>query len=513
MLIRLAGSKNFDVNEAKGGGTTMSMGVNAQGMPVVPTESVGGGAEQAIQTPEWHQANEQRQQANAAALAAADAEGQKNIQLAQEQVPGQMAEGERRAREWSAHQARMASIQKDIDTGLEEYRRRAAAAQEQPGGFWDNKTDGQKAQVRLGIWLSAIGAGIGGKQSSAIKYLQDAIERDAKSKQARSERLFKQADAAKGAYKDALEARARELSDYEANVKAGWDTVMKDAEMLSKIAAPGVMQNQLEAKKAEIAGKAAEADMKAQQEIQRKVHSTWSRTTPSAGMGGRTVPATKDTMNFSNAMENEKKALELEELLKGGNAPTPEQVQEIRDRQNKVMARQEHEKESVGESVWGQVGRKLDMLPSSIFPEGMTPKQIRAYTLRWQLAEPEAIRATGGITWMSNPEAFRAVMGNRVHMPGESAELGDFKDQQLIEGAKRAAEDLRKVSKAGIMEQKVNAANASRVSAESSGTAAPPPSPRLTREQMIEKARATVKAGGPGAAHARAFLGRQGVEP
>lgn len=210
-------------------------------------------------------------------------------------------------------------------------------------------------------------------------------------------------------------------------------------------------------------------------------------------MGGRALANEKGALTLANAKEEAKKADRLEWLINHGHMPTPDQISGIQDRQNKIIARQEEEKKSAGASTAGQLMRAVDLLPSSVFPEGMSKEQKEAYTLQWQLAEPQAIRSTGGITWMTNPEAYYGVIGKRVQMRGEDTEMGQMKNRQLIDDTRAALMELEKVSKAGVQERRQDAMAARTA-----------PSKATLAQQYMEAKR--VKPGDPDYDEAQAFI-------
>jgi len=146
-------------------------------------------------------------------------------------------------------------------------RQRVNEAMKDPGGYWDNKTSFDKTMTRVLIGLGSMGGG----DNKMLALVNDEIEKDLKSKQIRSERLFKQAELARGYASDALRARAEELSDLDTNRAALWNIVAKRTELAAKSGMAGKITAEMQAKIAEIQQAAAEKGIKASEAVATKV--------------------------------------------------------------------------------------------------------------------------------------------------------------------------------------------------------------------------------------------------
>jgi len=146
-------------------------------------------------------------------------------------------------------------------------RQRINEAMKDPGGFWDNKTSLDKTMTRILIGLGSLGAG----DNRVLAMVNDEIEKDLKSKQQRSERLFKQAELARGYMSDALRNRAEELSDLDTNRAALWNIVAKRTELAAKSGMAGKLTAEMAAKVATIQQAAAQAGIKSSEAVAAKV--------------------------------------------------------------------------------------------------------------------------------------------------------------------------------------------------------------------------------------------------
>lgn len=196
--------------------------------------------------------------------------------------------------------------------------------------------------------------------------------------------------------------------------------------------------------------------------------------------GSRGLSATKDAVAFANTQENEKKAIELRDLMDSGVALTRRQIARIEDNKNRMIARQKAEGESVAQSTMGEWARKWGVLPADMFAgAGLTAKQKRLYQLEWTLAEPQAIAAVGGNNFMGNERTYLDIVGNRVQGRSDNHEMAQAKRRALVDEIIAAANEARRVSKAGTREAALEAREAK---------AAPQVPPMLTRPEVAPQA-------------------------
>ena len=142
-----------------------------------------------------------------------------------------MRERQRLDAEWKAKLR-----QKEAD--LQEKTQRAS---EDPKGYWDDKSNGERIMSRIGVALGALGAGLTGGPNQALLYLNSKIEHDIEQKKFRAEHLMKLAEQSRGALSDAYRQRAEELSDIDSNRAIAWNVAQRSAEMLAKAYGPQVI--------------------------------------------------------------------------------------------------------------------------------------------------------------------------------------------------------------------------------------------------------------------------------
>jgi hypothetical protein len=145
-------------------------------------------------------------------------------------------------------------------------------ATKDPPKFWDDKTNGQRIMARVGIWLSAFGQALGGGDNQALKNINDLIERDAKAKQIKQEKLFKLASIHQGFLADAYEQRAKELGSFDANVAAGQAIAAKQAELIHMRFVPPALKAESLEKVGKIKETAAQKSIDTQTQTARDIH-------------------------------------------------------------------------------------------------------------------------------------------------------------------------------------------------------------------------------------------------
>jgi hypothetical protein len=153
-------------------------------------------------------------------------------------------------------------------------------------------------------------------------------------------------------------------------------------------------------------------------------------------MDSRRIPTTKEEGDFATAEENAKLAAELEELWKDPkNRFTPEQLREIKDRENAMMGSQHKEGESPISAKFGQGLRAIGILPTSQYPEDMNENQIKAYLLDQRLTHSHLF-AEAGTGWTSNPEARQMFTESRVASAADRPATVDMKVGNSVEANK-----------------------------------------------------------------------------
>lgn len=149
---------------------------------------------------------------------------------------------------------------------------------EHPRGFWDDKTTAQKVMSRIGVWVSALGAGISGGDNKALQYIDAQVKQDAAQKEARAQKLFKLSENSEGALSDAYRQRAEELSNIDANMAAGYNWAAKQAEAYARMGMPA----EIKAKAAAAVGQLREKEAVFKEQAGAKLITTNVTEVPSA---------------------------------------------------------------------------------------------------------------------------------------------------------------------------------------------------------------------------------------
>jgi len=263
---------------------------NMFGVPVQPSKTEGSSREQMQETPAMKADRAAIAQAGGD-QATAEMEKAKIAATAQESANVLGADDAHAA--WQHNidrQAAASALQERIDQARQTYQERLEKAAAEPTSFWDDRTAGERTTARIGVWLSAFGAGISGGDNQAIKNINQQIEQDLKVKQARSERLFKLADLSSGMLADAYRARAEELGDMDAQRAAAHQVVLMQMEQIKNGVLPQTMVKEAEGKIAAWQQKTAESLRTGDQAVAEHVTKHSSTTIPLAGKAAAPAP-------------------------------------------------------------------------------------------------------------------------------------------------------------------------------------------------------------------------------
>lgn len=239
-----------------------------------------------------------------------------------------------------------------IKAAHEDYNKRyadAVAAQKMPG-FWEDKTEEQKSRARLGMWLSAIGAGFAKKESSAIKYINEAIDRDTKQKAGRADRLMRLAEQSKGSLSEAYRMRAEELSNTTLQHAAMVKGLADYADAFISTMLPAQQQSQARQKQAELEVEANKWLAQAHQELNTKTNWQSGHTVTTTaldgnkGVGGLSAEAVTNAVTFR---QHAKALDEFGQIIKRN----PEALKIFQDAHRQEMESDELGKTSLGKTV------------------------------------------------------------------------------------------------------------------------------------------------------------------
>jgi hypothetical protein len=481
---------------------TGTLGIGANGLPLAPnvqTYSPETTTTRVQETPDWQKAVGRQEQSYTDLATATGAESAAKVSVAQQQADLYKAQAAKEAIYLREREARRAELNQRIQESHKVLGERIAKASEEPTRYWDDKTSEQKSYARVGIILSALGAGITGGENKAISYINNEIDRDVKLKQARAERLMKLAEQSRGMLSDAYRQRADELADMDAQRAAGWDIVARQAEIMAKTMVPVQMKAQGEAAVATIRQEAAKARLAAEENRKTQVVSQSAHTTTTEGLGkaaGRAAPSANDVVEYSTAEELEKKATRLEELTKKGEVPTPEQMAQYLDNTNVIVGRQLQESHGNGAVLVGKIGRALDALPSSSYPPSMTAGQREWMRLHTEMIHQMAVKKFGQSA-MSNPESYHEFVDPLMYGRGNTREEGIEKALAGAQQMHTTWGNLRTLSKAGMQEDRAEAMGKpapGTKTATAKPTVQPAMPAKLTPRQALEMAKARLQA-------------------
>jgi len=405
---------------------------------------------------------------------------------------------EERARLRAEHQQRIKQAHEQYDQRY----KAAVDAQNDHGGWWESKDSETKAMARVGIFLSAIGSGLaGGTENKALAYIQDQVKQDAERKAKRGEMLMRLAEQSKGALRDAYQERAEELSDLDLNYAAGLKAVTNQAELYAKTMLPKQLQVQAQEKIALLHNESAKAYQEAHEKLNGKIEANSGHTVTTVGLGSqgaKGTPSTNDVVDYSTFEELDKKATRLDELTKKGEVPTPEQMDQYANRVNQIVSQQMREAHGgTAQVVLGKVGRALDALPKSAYPDDMTPGQREWLRLHTEMGHQVAVKKFGQSA-MSNPESYHEYVDPLLYTRGKTQEEGVELAGALSQQMHTTFRNLREVSKAGTREQIVHANDGAAGAAATNATSAKPSELAPKTESvaaLIAKGRALKAAG------------------
>jgi hypothetical protein len=365
-------------------------------------------------------------------------------------------------------------------------RQRIDMAMKDPGGYWDNKTSFDKTMTRILIGFGAMGAG----DNKVLSLVNDEIEKDLKSKQQRSERLFKQAELARGYMSDALRARAEELSDLDTNRAALWNIVAKRTELAAKSGMAGKLTAEMAAKVATIQQAAAQAGIKASEAVATKVDVQGGHTSTTQAIGNKNAGSpTKDAKEVSKADYMAKMAEEAEQGIQQGGLPSAEHIRQIEKDTTKTARNAETSRESGFAQEAIGIGKQLGVVPRTEYTN-VPPLVGQTHSRLVEMAEQQ-ITDDLGARVISNPDLVKGEMRRRLPNADDTPTEAKRKSAAIIERG-RHMKDIIGGTASG---QKIEAADAARSSAPNSPTTAQARTQIETIPQLIAKGKAAKAAG------------------
>lgn len=347
--------------------------------------------------------------------------------------------------------------QKRLQAAHQTLQERFERASQDPTNYWDDKSAEDKTWARIGIWMSAVGAGITGKDNMALSYLNDQIKQDTARKQARAERLMKLAEQSRGALADAYRAKAEDLADVDAQHAAGLSVLANQAELYAKTMLPQELQTQGIQKGAQLDAAAAQRLQEAHAQLNAKIESQGAHTTTVEGLakGMGRLPSSNDVSEAATAEVMAQKADRLEELTQQGFAPTPDEVADIANRERSFVASAHKEGESIWGNFAGRVMRGAEAIPDSVLPKNLPEETKEWWRLQTELAHAQAVKFYGGMSWMTNPETYQHAMSPRAPQMGDQEEAIADKARSVINQARTVNRMQRDVSKTWQVENVV----------------------------------------------------------
>lgn len=442
--------------------TIQPTGLGANGLPVVPnvqTTSPTNTTTTPIATPEYQRTIEEQRQAY-----------QNEGQAIQQGTDAKVLSAQKQSDLYSGNldkdqeYLRQRQIADDAATKRiedqrrqSEYDERMARIAANPTSYWDDRTAGERTQARIGVWLGVLGGAL--KQSDnnvALDYLNKQIEIDTKNKAARAERLMKLAEHSTGVLSEAYRQRAEDLADKDAQRKVGWDVVGKQVEAATMASQVPQAQAQGAQLLAQVQAKGAEAEQAARAKIMATTTHEGQKvvTTQAISKAGEVAPrGTQDVAIAAKWEEQAKLADKLNELIAGGKLPTPEQVSDITNNANAVVARKAAEEHSPVQVVWGRLLRKAGALPDSIYPKDMDAETKEAWRIHTLLGHTQSI-AEAGTGFLGNTSTTEAIFGPRVATQGDDADMIRKKFQNTADFTLTTAKRVAEVSRAGMAERR-----------------------------------------------------------
>jgi len=387
----------------------------------------------------------------------------------------------------------------------------ALRARQAEQGAFKSKTFGESmgtfrtALAAIGTGLGAWGASRGGGPNTAF----DIFKAGEQAHQAKQREIIEQnaakVEAAGGNLKAANEMRTRALSvldeQYLQKNKFLQNMIEAKIKRIPKAAADG----QAELAKLRKDYDAVEMDVAQKQAGTKTVHGPESSTTTVSGKssigqtGARALPSTNDIADYSTYEELDKKANRLDALTKQGSIPTPAQMDEYANQTNLIVGRQMKESHGNVDVFLGRLGRALDAIPTSAYPQNMTKEQREWLRLHTEMAHQVGVRKFGQSA-MSQPESYHEFVDPLLYNRGNTIEEGAEKANALSDQMHTTFRNLRYLSKTGAREDAYESKTAaqSRVNSrsESSGKSEQPKRDYKAERSDIAEATRIMKAQG-----------------
>ena len=334
-------------------------------------------------------------------------------------------------RQQAAYEQRIRAAHADYDQ-----RYQAAVEASKQTGYWDNKTAEQKATARMGIWLSAIGAGLSGGDNKALAFINDQIKQDTALKAARAERMMKLAELSKGTLADAYRERAEQLSNTTLNHAALAKSIADQAESYVATMIPAQQQAEARQKVAQLEADAASKLAEGHKELNTKIASESGKTVTQEGLGGtggKGPPTTNEIVDYTTVQSLEKKAQRLDKLSEDPkNVPTPTQIDEFTNNTNAIVGRQIKEAKGNAEVLLGRLGRAFDALPTSAYPKDMSAEQREWMRLHQEQTHYFGVKKFGQSA-MSNPESYHEFITPVIYNRNDTQEEGIAKSRETTQ--------------------------------------------------------------------------------
>ena len=311
-------------------------------------------------------------------------------------------------RQQAAYEQRIRVAHADYDQ-----RYQAAVEASKQTGYWDNKTAEQKATARMGIWLSAIGAGLSGGDNKALAFINDQIKQDTALKAARAERMMKLAELSKGTLADAYRERAEQLSNTTLNHAALAKSIADQAESYVATMIPAQQQAEARQKVAQLEADAASKLAEGHKELNTKIASESGKTVTQEGLGGgQRARSASDIQKFALYKHLGDVSDHVLDLIKDPeNVPSPDQMDRFANNTASIVSQAKSEEEAGGQAhlIWNRALRAMEALPSDQFA-GMTQKQreVAAGHIMQTHAYGEDLY---GQSAMGNPHGHQTFMG------------------------------------------------------------------------------------------------------
>ena len=388
------------------------------------------------------------------------------LAAAQDEAAADMARQKAtQAQAFQAEQARIeAQRQKDAQEAYREIQRLAADKEKNTKitSLYEDMSTPRRILSAIALGFGTYGAAITGGPNTAAQMLQKEMDQDLERKKFKVQNYLEQMRAA-GARHEQISRMAEESQKHLlATQQAQLNTIEAQA---NQVLAPFPQAQQKS--QALLAGKKEEI-AKDQRNFAMELAQTKSKTAESGhtvstsmegGLNGRAIPATKDVEEATIAQEQAKKAEEVGKWIKEGYIPTPDQLNEIQNNENMIVARQAAESHQPTSVVWGNIMRGTGVFPQSIYPNSMDEKTRQVYLFSQQLAHQQAMRL-GGQSIFSNDSSRNAVLEPYLMSRQDSPEMTKQKTLHLLDITEAIGKNVGAISKAGMQEQRVERAAA-----------------------------------------------------